>query len=271
MSVLHLSVLACLTGSSIVSFTRPCFNANSAWEKWMLHFSLSAVKLILDEVPASKFSKQSSSYLTSTGQRVWCVSASKNTHIKKEVAYFELVFRSGIAIPDLMLDWSPVMRLPLIYSFLINISKSFTIETRMRPAAGLSQRTTFLFFLFAPSREAKEKTNWKEKVLKQGKYFAINTQRGGTGGRCECWCGERSHRGSSIRNSPLTPRAGTLMVTAGSWPALSESGSVGKSSFILWTGRSLLSLSYRQVVQTLNQPLCTLTWKPLYFWVQQHI
>lgn len=29
----------------------------------------------------------------------------KNTHKKKnEVAYFELVFRSGIAIPDLMLD-----------------------------------------------------------------------------------------------------------------------------------------------------------------------
>lgn len=32
---------------------------------------------------------------------------------------------------------------PLIYSFLINISKSFTMETRMRRGAAATQRTTF--------------------------------------------------------------------------------------------------------------------------------
>lgn len=93
----------------------------------------------------------------------------KNTHKKKnEVAYFELVFRSGIAIPDLMLDWSSVMRLPLIYSFPINISKSFTIETRMRPAAGLTQRTTFSFFFTGPPAEKQKKRQIERKSSHAG-------------------------------------------------------------------------------------------------------
>lgn len=121
---------------------------------------------------------------------------------KKKVAYFQLVFRSGIAILDLMLDWSPVMRLPLIYSFLINISKSFTIETRMRPAAGLPQRITF-----CPHRGAK-KRQIERKVLKRDKYFAINTRgggnKGGGGGGGGCWGVARSQRSISHRNSPKT-------------------------------------------------------------------
>lgn len=64
---------------------------------------------------------------------------------------------------------------PLIYSFLINISKSFTMETRMRRGAAATQRTTFApvvrenrerkevfgrvihYFFFPYSKRAREK------------------------------------------------------------------------------------------------------------------
>lgn len=115
---------------------------------------------------------------------------------ERKVSYFEPVFRSGIAILDLTHDWSPVMRLPLIYSFLINISKSFTVETRMRPTAGLPQKGNFL-----PPPGSKEKTNWKKKFS-----CGINTLRlipKGEGTREEgCWGVARSQWSISHRNGP---------------------------------------------------------------------
>lgn len=79
------------------------------------------------------------------------------------------------------------MRLPLIYSFLINISKSFTVE---RHACARQLDSLKGGKLFAPAEEQR-KDKFERKVLMRDKYFAINT-RGGGNKEEGCWGVARS-------------------------------------------------------------------------------
>ena len=226
-------------------------------ESAQLHSGVSTLlsRSSTSRLPGSKFSPQSSSYLAFTGDvsDVFGASGKKKRENTGEEAHSQLVFRSGIATLDLMLDWSPVMRLLLIYSFLINISKSFATETRMRPGS----RTPSKGVTSCPRRGA-EKRQIERKVLKRDKYLAINTRGGREHGRegrrgergGGCWGvarsqGEASHTGMALKHCRV--KRGGLPLNGhfkNSWPDLCvqvwEAPSCAKLSYVLNTQKSYM-------------------------------